>query len=1294
MKLNYLVAIFYITLIKYKTVGQQAGDEINVINFFDAVDESLNDTTSTEATTTTTSTTTIPAPVVDGSLPGPTNLRKISATEQSITFGYRKPDDFTNNLRYTDFLVEIQRNDSGRRWNEVVPKNNNPNNLVLSGLMGGVLYTIRIRSRRLTLSGQYVISGVTSQINARTRPPPATDLDAVRSESNWTQVVVSYKLAPMEVRGSQYDRSNLTYSIESLTPEEDAFYEAKTVTTEHARLYSVLSGNRGQPLVTKTLNLVPGAPYRYTVVTYSDRGDIDPTESVPEILTKTIELPKPVNLTKVGFNASTINLSWDTLPALEGITSYNVSWSEVRPGNLSENGSVEEKEISIQNLIAGALYHVKVFGIRKNARFGKKTDEADGYFRTKPPLVENAQVTERNQTSLVFKYSSPSFGRYTQINASYQEVVEYGAESIRPDSVSLLGRSNNQIILRKLKPGALYQINFTTSSEEDLAVDATYNTAVFYGRTNPSVPRDFSGESARGTIALTWNRPNSVYLGAIWRYKIDYYREGFRNQTLSRCQSNRAQVQKITLPNLLSGTGYYITLAMVAGESCRIESATDYITYSLTQGPILVYTQPSQPRIKLWKQITLNTVRIVWWSPSDDDDRFDYYQLEVRRVQNAQRDNRAAVPSEGGNKSFQIDKGETEYDLTLTQGATYRVNLATVAGTDGGNSQSIIDNQNTVRFTTWHRYYDHFLFPRLEWKFTTCGRSGRLGPSQVLCDNAYLKTSLENIVVVKNGIQHWTAPVDGLYRVVAAGAGYEGSGGLGASASGLFPLKEGALLKIAVGQRGSFRGSGFIPGGGGGTFVISGASGGRGMIDWEANTSLIVAGGAGSTGIGSPKSPISNARLSYNGGNASEIGSGFGRGGIGEGNFAEPGMRGAQGTGGGAGFNGVAEAAVVLNVGDSSLPAVGFASFEGNKQGLNDSELSRLIPLSGGRYQYRDFRFSEGGFGGGGSSYSSGAGGGGGYSGGGAGPIGGYSGGGGSFIRFSGGQEDGEITNDKPGFVTITLIGLPLEPPIPLAFYLAIAFVIGVVLTFLCAGCLYGVARMADRYLNPRDNTEYDANDFRSASSYQRQNSPRPPDISQLDKGDERDDDFSSDSSETEEEAEYSVRDVDEGKVREDPKPLHAWPSGLNKYDTSEMRMEEEEESDSESTVSSVSSMATGFTESKFDVDSKSGKLRYRGSKVSRPNSSFTGFESTDLETSTVADNDPSEDSSNSDDSFPSAPSSPPRTPTAPEELASEEQKQEFRQRLSMFHEMALKAKTSEPQHFKRQPKFVPKTNL
>ena len=61
-------------------------------------------------------------------------------------------------------------------------------------------------------------------------------------------------------------------------------------------------------------------------------------------------------------------------------------------------------------------------------------------------------------------------------------------------------------------------------------------------------------------------------------------------------------------------------------------------------------------------------------------------------------------------------------------------------------------------------------------------------------------------------------------------------------ASGLFPLKEGALLKIAVGQRGSFRGSGFIPGGGGGTFVISGASGGRGMIDWEANTSLIVAG--------------------------------------------------------------------------------------------------------------------------------------------------------------------------------------------------------------------------------------------------------------------------------------------------------------------------------------------------------------------------------------------------------------------------------------------------------------------
>ena len=60
-----------------------------------------------------------------------------------------------------------------------------------------------------------------------------------------------------------------------------------------------------------------------------------------------------------------------------------------------------------------------------------------------------------------------------------------------------------------------------------------------------------------------------------------------------------------------------------------------------------------------------------------------------------------------------------------------------------------------------HRYYDHFVFPRLEWKFTTCGKTGRLGPSQRVCDSSYNNTNLHELVEVIDGIQHWVAPVDG-----------------------------------------------------------------------------------------------------------------------------------------------------------------------------------------------------------------------------------------------------------------------------------------------------------------------------------------------------------------------------------------------------------------------------------------------------------------------------------------------------------------------------------------------------
>src|SRR5690606_39050054 len=112
------------------------------------------------------------------------------------------------------------------------------------------------------------------------------------------------------------------------------------------------------------------------------------------------------------------------------------------------------------------------------------------------------------------------------------------------------------------------------------------------------------------------------------------------------------------------------------------------------------------------------------------------------------------------------------------------------------------------------------------------------GPTQLNVNNAYALTNLNGSVVVgPQGIQNFTIPVNGGYRIEARGAkGYGINGGRGASISGEFTLTAGTVIKILVGQQGA---PPISPGtnqhgGGGGSFVT-----------YNNNVPLIVAGGGG-----------------------------------------------------------------------------------------------------------------------------------------------------------------------------------------------------------------------------------------------------------------------------------------------------------------------------------------------------------------------------------------------------------------------------------------------------------------
>jgi len=121
--------------------------------------------------------------------------------------------------------------------------------------------------------------------------------------------------------------------------------------------------------------------------------------------------------------------------------------------------------------------------------------------------------------------------------------------------------------------------------------------------------------------------------------------------------------------------------------------------------------------------------------------------------------------------------------------------------------------------------------------FVTCSATGSAGPSPLQVTNTYSATNLSGLVTSSNGIQYWTVPTSGGYRIEARGAkGYGTNAGRGASIAGDFTLTAGQVIKILVGQQGA---PPISPGtnqygGGGGSFVT-----------YTNNTALIVAGGGG-----------------------------------------------------------------------------------------------------------------------------------------------------------------------------------------------------------------------------------------------------------------------------------------------------------------------------------------------------------------------------------------------------------------------------------------------------------------
>ena len=151
--------------------------------------------------------------------------------------------------------------------------------------------------------------------------------------------------------------------------------------------------------------------------------------------------------------------------------------------------------------------------------------------------------------------------------------------------------------------------------------------------------------------------------------------------------------------------------------------------------------------------------------------------------------------------------------------------------------------------------------------FTTLGKSGTTGPVQI--GSHYAGQDHDGQVTLSSGIQQWTVPHTGEYRIEAIGAsgGYgEDSiiknGGGGARMIGNFILTKDEIIHLLVTQKGK---KGYYNSKtAGGIFVVR-----------RSNTSLIIAGGGGGIKKMSEQHPRCDASINTaaNAGNNTPLGS-------------------------------------------------------------------------------------------------------------------------------------------------------------------------------------------------------------------------------------------------------------------------------------------------------------------------------------------------------------------------------------------------------------------------------------
>ena len=897
-------------------------------------------------------------------LPKPGNLEKRASDEKKLYFRFTRPKENLDSFTHYKFHFEHPYRSSFDiikyvNKNKLIPSNFDGDvktdevvyyiEVEDAGFKGGILYTvvIQVMKELADKPNNWIISDATSNgqiMTMRTDPPAVSAMKLTKNENMARSVTLSFQAPAPSQMGPTYN----FFSIELHALEVNGTRLVDSKAIEEKSHGAIIYKPTPVSKELKFEKLATGTEYMFVVYTVSDGGaawrdrkDNDLTKSNETVRMYEVEFEGPKDVQKLDWSSNHITFSFRA-EEMTGIDQYRIQVSEMlRNGSImplpdtiinatEPNGNYTET-YKMEDLDPGVPYLIGLSSIRSEFQYGNESKTHNVYFRTRPWAPDPVNLTIINDMDVQLDDKK----RKATVDFSNLEgVVDYVGINYTQMDTGLVSapkyvkfETTKNFTMTELMPGALYNVSLEVGARfRDLDPTRTFVHKLF--RTKPNPPRSARADSTRGTIHLLWHRPEEMGKVSGWQYRIRYILADVKDNEVEQPEevikyipagqgSNSADIvprRDSFLSGLLSGRQYKIFIETVAGNGLIKIGDKEYNDTQIVSeplGPLAVFTQPAQPRIEEWLQITTDHIKIIWSAPQKGRERggrFDRYYLNVTR----RRERYSSIPYKPETYHEVFNPGENFHIMKITAGALYNMTLTSIVGVDqklacldnlkrlnreteqnikdchGLQLESIVTPENKrVEVKTWSPYIMHSTFKRLEWKFTSCGQVGRHGPTQDQCEAAYAGENLEKLVQVKRGIQEWMAPIRGLYRIIAAGPGYERTGGLGAKVAGTFSFDQGKLLRIIVGQRGDYFGD-MVVGGAGGSYVMS------------EDQALIIAGGAGSNPPTLKPSPKSNANLAQVGRDAAESSAttNTGLGGIRGGR----GSRSASGTGGGAGL--------------------------------------------------------------------------------------------------------------------------------------------------------------------------------------------------------------------------------------------------------------------------------------------------------------------------------------------------------------------------------------------------------